>query len=144
MQYYGQALAIYREIESLQGEAGCLANIGNCYGKLGQPQQALQALEQSRKIAQQIGFRLMEAATTDFVGDVQLDLQQLDAAEQSFTRCSEIADDIGNAQFQQAARLGLAVTALVRGRHVSANQFAAEASKYVIRQATPRLRLFWE
>ncbi len=139
MQYYSQALVIYREIESQQGEAGCLANIGNCYGKLGEPQQALQALEQSRKIAQKIGFRLMEAATTGFVGDVQLDFQQLDAAKQSFTRCSEIADDIGNAQFQQAARVGLAVVALVRGEYASASQFATEASKYVYPSNDPEV-----
>ncbi len=57
LEFYQQALVIYRSLNNRNGEAISLGNLGNAYYSLGQYQKAIEYSQQSLAIKQQIGDR---------------------------------------------------------------------------------------
>jgi len=131
IEYGEQALAINRELERRDGEALNLSNLGNQYTKLGQTAKALQCLNYALVIAREIGYRFIEAATLIIMGSVYRDQGECGEAARQFKQAIEIADDIANTQYQQEARLQLALTHLYSGEFATARAIAEAAQPYI-------------
>ena len=80
LQFWEQALTIYREIGDRQGEAISLGNLGNAYDSLGQYQKAIEFYEQSLEISREIGYRQGEAAFLGSLGNAYYSLGQYQKA----------------------------------------------------------------
>src|ERR1035438_2961399 len=65
LNYYAQALPIYRQVGSRDGEAGVLDNMGLIYDDLGEPQKALERYNQALPLATAVNNPLVEAAIFD-------------------------------------------------------------------------------
>ncbi|MCC3584903.1 MAG: tetratricopeptide repeat protein [Microcoleus sp. PH2017_30_WIL_O_A] len=68
LQFWEQALTIYREIGDRDGEAGSLCNLGLAYNSLGKYDRAIEFHEQSLEISRQIRYRQGEAASLGNLG----------------------------------------------------------------------------
>ncbi len=68
LQYYQQALTIYREIGDRNGVGSSLNNLGSAYDALGQYQNAIQFYQQSLAIKREIGDRSGEGVTLSNIG----------------------------------------------------------------------------
>jgi tetratricopeptide (TPR) repeat protein len=128
--YSEQALAINRELARQDGEALNLSNLGNQYAELGQTAKALQCLNDALVIAREIGYRFIEAATLIIMGSVYRDQGEWGEAARQFKQAIEIADAIANTQYQQEARLQLALTNLYGGEFAAARTMAEAAQLY--------------
>ena len=128
--YYEQALAIDREQKDRPNQALDLCNLGERYACVGQTEKALRYLNGSLAIVHDIGYRLVEAAIDIMLGHIQIDRDDLETAAKLFKEAADIADEIGNTQTQQGARMGIALTGLLRDELVTARAMAEEARKY--------------
>ena len=68
LDYYNQALPIWREVGNRSGEALALNDIGRAYADMGQPQKALEYAEQALPIWRETGNRRGEAMTLNNMG----------------------------------------------------------------------------
>ncbi|WP_353259459.1 tetratricopeptide repeat protein, partial [Prochlorothrix hollandica] len=114
LQFWEQALAIYREIGDRQGEANSLGNLGNAYDSLGQYQRAIDYHEQSLAIKREIGDRQGEAASLGNLGIAYRNLGQYQRAIGYHEQSLAIAREIGNRQGEAASlgNLGIAYDSL--------------------------------
>jgi tetratricopeptide (TPR) repeat protein len=80
LDYFGQALAICREVGDRAGEGTTLNNLGRVYDDLGQKQQALDYYEQALAIRREVGDRAGEGTTLHNIGMIFAQSGQLDAA----------------------------------------------------------------
>ena len=63
LEYYGQALRLYRAAGDRGSEAATLNNIGGVYHALGEPQRALEYFGQALPVLREVGDRAGEAVT---------------------------------------------------------------------------------
>jgi tetratricopeptide (TPR) repeat protein len=124
---YEQALAIARETGYRQAEANDLNSLGNRYAELGQIARAIDLYEQSLAIARETGYRYSEAIDLANLGDAHGDLGLWDQGAQYCRQAIEVADAIGSAQAQSAARRSLARIQLLAGDLPAAMQAVAAA-----------------
>jgi tetratricopeptide (TPR) repeat protein len=112
--YYQEALAIARETGD-RGSEGCwLGGLAECFADLGQAERAVEHYQRALAIARETGDRGSEGAWLGALGNSYADLGR---ARQAIEHCEEAAElgaDIGNAQVQAEARLGLAYIRLQR------------------------------
>ena len=130
IEYYEQALAIDRDTEDLSGKALDLCNLGNQLSVRGQTDKAMEYLGNSLTIARQIGYRLIETAAHVYLGHVYLDRNDWHKAIQAFKQAIEIADETANTQFQNGARMCLALAGLYQGDIAMAREMAEAAGQY--------------
>ncbi|WP_017711118.1 tetratricopeptide repeat protein [Prochlorothrix hollandica] len=114
LQSWEQALAIYREIGDLQGEAASLGNLGIAYLSLGQYQRAIDYYEQYLAIAREIGDRQGEANSLGNLGIAYFSLGQYQRAIDYHEQSLAIAREIGDRQGEAASlgSLGIAYDSL--------------------------------
>ncbi|MBE9187091.1 tetratricopeptide repeat protein [Microcoleus sp. LEGE 07076] len=98
LQSWEQALTIYREIGSREGEANCLGNFGTAYNSLGQFYKAIEFLEQSLEISRKIRDRLAEANSLDNLGISYYSLGQYQEAIKFYQKSLKISREIGDCQ----------------------------------------------
>ena len=68
LEYYGQALRLYRAAGDRGNEAATLSNIGHVYRGLGERQRALEYYGQALPVLREVGDRAGEAATLNNIG----------------------------------------------------------------------------
>jgi hypothetical protein len=100
--FYGQALAIYREIGDREGEATVLGGLGNRYGDIGQISGAIDLYEQALTIHRQFGDRKGIAANLTNLGNRYCDLGQASRAMDLYEEALAIARELGNRRFEAA------------------------------------------
>ncbi|TAE66069.1 MAG: CHAT domain-containing protein [Oscillatoriales cyanobacterium] len=105
LQFWEQALTIYREIGDRDGEAGSLCNLGLAYNSLGKYDRAIEFHEQSLEISRQIRYRQGEAASLGNLGLAYDSLGQFQRAIEFYEQSREISRKIGDRQ-GEAASLG--------------------------------------
>ncbi|MEG3848725.1 CHAT domain-containing protein [Microcoleus sp. herbarium19] len=123
LQSWEQALTIYREIGSRQGEANSLGNLGNVYRLLSQYQKSIEFQEQSLDIDLEIGNRDGEANSLNNLGLAYNSLGQYHRAIEFYEESLDIDLEIGNRQGEANSfnNLGLAYESL--GEYYKAIEF---------------------
>ncbi|MEG4488067.1 tetratricopeptide repeat protein, partial [Microcoleus sp. D2_18a_B4] len=96
LQYWKQALTIYREIGDRQGEANSLGSLGLAYQSLGQFHRAIAFHEQSLEIKREIGDRQGEANSLGNLGIAYRSLGQFHRAIAFHEQSLEIKREIGD------------------------------------------------
>jgi tetratricopeptide (TPR) repeat protein len=86
--------------------------------------------EKSLAVAGEIGDRLTESANLASKGDVLVDQGEWEKAVELSNQSMRVADEIGNAQFQNVARRGLALAHLYAGDLPAARTAAETARQY--------------
>ncbi len=112
LDYYNQALPIWREVGNRSGEALALSDIGRAYADLGQPQRALDYASQALPIFRDTGSRRGEAMTLNNMGRDHSELGEAQAGSWTsiFRRSpsgAEIKDQRNEARLPDDHRLGL-------------------------------------
>jgi tetratricopeptide (TPR) repeat protein len=107
IEHYQMALAVDRELKDKQKEAFYLVNLGNAYVKLGRREEALTSLMEAHRLARGIGYRLIEMASSAYLGDAHEDAGDWDKAAEQFRLAIDLADTTGAVQFQSYARMGM-------------------------------------
>ncbi|NJR75423.1 MAG: tetratricopeptide repeat protein [Scytonema sp. CRU_2_7] len=96
LNYYQQALAVFRKIDNQTKIGSTLNNIGFAYQQLGQYSQALKSLKQALTILQQVGERTVVGHTLDSMGsaykDMGKDSQALTFYQQALAVSREVGD----------------------------------------------------
>ena len=90
LQYYQQALPIFKDIKNRFGEANILYNIGNIYGRIGQNQEALDYLLKALLLFREINSPVKEAHTLSAIGAVYFSLNQPLNAIENLEKSAEI------------------------------------------------------
>jgi tetratricopeptide (TPR) repeat protein len=130
LDHYQQSLAINRELGSLEGEALDSSNLGLRYAESGMAVEAMQALENALRIGKQINYRLIETGCRTYLGNLYLGQDLFEKAAVQFKQSIEIADDIGQTQFQSEARWRLALTWLCLGDFAGARVMAEAGRQF--------------
>jgi len=101
IEFYGQIIAIFRELGDRQGEANALGNLGNVYRSLGEYQRAIEFHQQSLSLKRELGDRQGEADTLGNLGLVYTSLGEYQRAiefhQQSLALTRELGDRQGEA-----------------------------------------------
>jgi len=95
IEYYEQALAIFREIGDRRGEGNDLGNLGNAYAALGEVRRAVGYYEQALEIDREVGDRRGEALGCWNLGLLYEDSDPARAAE-LMQVCVEYEREIGH------------------------------------------------
>ena len=103
LQYWEQALSIYRKIGDCQEEAAALGNLGLAYKSLGQYHRAIEFYEQSLEIKWEIGNPQGEATSLNNLGNAYDLLGQFHKAIEFHEQLLEISREMGNPQGEAAA-----------------------------------------
>ncbi|MBV8520609.1 MAG: tetratricopeptide repeat protein [Acetobacteraceae bacterium] len=105
--YYRQAIKIDREIGNKVDLAANLLNFSSYYIKLGRTIEATDCLNEGLALAQHTSHRLVEGNLRVNTGELELLRENYGEAKDAFEKAIEIADEIGSAQSQGAARRGV-------------------------------------
>jgi len=127
LQYWKQALTIYREIENRQGEAKSLGNFGLAYKSLGNYKQAIEFHEQSLEISREIGDRQWEAGSLCNLGNAYGFLGQYDKAIEFQQQSLVISREIGNRQGEANSLGSLGSAYYVLGQFHRAIEFQQQS-----------------
>ncbi|MDZ7960003.1 MAG: tetratricopeptide repeat protein [Aulosira sp. DedQUE10] len=102
IQYWQQALTIYKDIKELYGQGAALDSLGRAYNELGDYTKAIVYLQQALVIAQEIGAKQGESATLGNIGNAYHALgdyiKAIDYQHQSLAIAQEIKDRKGEGQ----------------------------------------------
>jgi tetratricopeptide (TPR) repeat protein len=129
--YFAQVINIDHEIGNTAGLGLHLNNFGYYYfGCLGKTVEANNCYVEALAIARDTSHRGLEAAIHSSMGELELFRENYPAATRAFEKSIEIADDIGNVQYQGEARCGAALTSLFSGDPPSARRLVEAARKY--------------
>jgi tetratricopeptide (TPR) repeat protein len=123
--HYHQALAFHRELEDRRMECLVLYNLAGLYSDMGNLSEAHKLATEARSIAQDVGYRLIEIATTLLLANLMVLENRLKEALPEYRRVVEAADALGDMQFQFGSRLALA-WGLMRGGEVAAAAIMVE------------------
>jgi CHAT domain-containing protein len=96
LEYFNQALAIYRAANERSGEALVLNDMGPAYAGLGQKQKALEALKQALALWRELGSRQGEALTLNNIGRLYRDLGQHQTALDYYNQALPLWREVGN------------------------------------------------
>ncbi len=105
LERYEQALAFYREIGSRLGEANVLQEFGKLQDD---PVQGLEYLQQAQNLYLEIGDIYSQSLNLLFITDVQLNMEQRDAAVDSLHQAAELATSINHEPFIKYAQSKIA------------------------------------
>lgn len=100
---YEKALAAYRAVQNLHGEAVTLGLIGNCYKHLGDRNRALEFLTRALKMKQDLGDRLEEGKTLSNLGLAYWEAGDYPKATDHFNRAIAIAREVQDRQLEGSA-----------------------------------------
>ncbi len=103
--YYEQAIEIYRKIGNRPGEGNSLGNLGLAYDRLGDYRKATERHEHSLVISHEIGDRLGEGASLGNLGNSYIRLGNYRKAIEYHEQCLAISREIGN-RLGEGASLG--------------------------------------
>ncbi|MBM3130224.1 MAG: tetratricopeptide repeat protein [Chloroflexi bacterium] len=124
--HYDQVLAWRRASGDRLNEASCLYNLAVVQSDRGEHTLARRALEEVAEITRAIGERRIEGYAVVFLGVVFEHLNDLDAAEDAYTRGLALRRAIGLDALAIDPLAGLARVATARGDHARARQYADE------------------
>ncbi len=96
LDYFNQALPIYRNLGERNGEALLLNDMGPAYAALGQKQKALDVYNQAIALWRQLGNRQGEALTLNNIGRLYRDLGQHQTALDYYNQALPIWREVGN------------------------------------------------
>jgi tetratricopeptide (TPR) repeat protein len=128
IEYGEDAVAIASKAEDRQGECHYLYNLAISYSNLGLL--ARSRWQRSQRIADDIGYAIMRAATRGGLADLLSQERQWREAVPLYEEEVQLADDMANTQLQLAARLGLARTLLQLDEIERAQRVADEAREH--------------
>ncbi|BAZ63531.1 hypothetical protein NIES4105_92570 [Calothrix sp. NIES-4105] len=97
---YETALSFYREIGDKQGEANVLQE----FGKLAQPAQALQYLQQAQHLYVECGDIYSQSRNLLFIAEAFLNMRNKEGAYASLTNALHLATSINNNELQEYAQ----------------------------------------
>src|SRR5262249_11449426 len=110
LDYFQQALPLYRAVGDKNGEANALNGIGHVYKDIGQPQTVLDYYQQALTTLRQTGNRQDEALVLYNTARAEWRLHRLDAAQthlaQAVALLEQIRDNLGG--YSQAKQAFLA------------------------------------
>lgn len=114
IEYFEQALPIFRDIGNLRGEGNALGSLGFAYYALGEPRKAIEYNEQALIISRRIAFKHGEGADLNNLGNSYRALGEYTRAIAYFEQSLAIAREIRDRQGEGATLtdLGLAHNAL--------------------------------
>ena len=99
LDYFQQALTIFREVGDRRGKGMTLSNLGSVYDNLGKKQEALDYFQQALTINREVGDRGNEGTTLSNLGLVYNSLgkkqEALDFYQQALTISREVGDRAG-------------------------------------------------
>jgi tetratricopeptide (TPR) repeat protein len=125
LSYLDQAMPYSQESPTLLPSVLC--NRACAFGKLGEFDSALNAAKEGVVKARSNKDRMGECACLAYCGIVLIDQNRLDEAKEHLVKAIEIADDVANLQFQNEARLALALAHLYAGNLAEARTFGEAA-----------------
>ncbi|MEH2454852.1 CHAT domain-containing protein, partial [Nostoc sp.] len=96
LEFYNQALPIFRAVGDRSGEALTLNNIGLVYDNLGQKQKALEFYNQALPISRAVGDRSGEALTLNNIGVVYDNLGQKQKALEFYNQALPLRRAVGD------------------------------------------------
>ena len=96
LEYYNQALPVFRALGAKQNEAKTLGNMGTTYSMSGEQQKALDYLQQSLPLLQAGRDRNAEAYTLVNIGRVYFRLNDYEKAVEYYNRAQTIQRETGN------------------------------------------------
>ncbi|MFN0148392.1 MAG: adenylate/guanylate cyclase domain-containing protein [Dehalococcoidia bacterium] len=125
--YYAKAIAIFREISDVRGEASALNNLGVHLYFAGEIEQSLECWRQSEVAYRRIGMVVEAAIMTNNIAEALSDLGQVGESEKSFREALRVfrASHYGEGIPQVLSNLGRCATRL--GRYEDAEQLLNEA-----------------
>ena len=123
LQFFQQALIIYREIGDRNGVGSSLNNLGSVYDNLGQYQKAIEFYQQSLAILREIGDRNGVGSSLNNLGIAYLSLGQYQKAIEFYQQSLLIAQEIGDrsSEAYSLGNLGIAYRNL--GQYQKAIEF---------------------
>jgi Tfp pilus assembly protein PilF len=127
LDYYQQALAIYREVGARQGETQQLNNIGDTYWSLGQLEPALESFESALVIARDIGDQWAEAQLLTNLGVIYGNLDQPQQAAASLEEALPLHREIGDRAGESNTLNNLGTLSQELGRPQQALQYFQQA-----------------
>ena len=103
LQYYSDALPIFREVGDRAGEATTLNNIGGVYDALGQKQVALQYYSDALPISHEVGDQFGVGVTLHNIGTIYFEAGDLQQAQTHFEQAIKLAHDVQHPELMQAS-----------------------------------------
>jgi tetratricopeptide (TPR) repeat protein len=128
--YYEQAIEIELNIDDKIWLDLKLNNLSQLYFLVGNTIEAMRLLDETRVVARETSYRMVESGVDVGAGDLELFRGNYQAAISAFEKSIEVADDIGLTQVQGEARAGAALARLLSGDPVSARQLVEAARRY--------------
>jgi tetratricopeptide (TPR) repeat protein len=130
LDYLEQAIEIYRQIDDKEYLVEDLPILGSCYVLLGASIKATGCLDDALALARESSNRYAEATANSNIGELELFLENYEAAMKAFQKSFEIADEITNPQYQSEARRGAALASILAGDPASARRLVEAARQY--------------
>jgi tetratricopeptide (TPR) repeat protein len=130
IEYYEQALTLYKEIGARGGESNVLANLGNCYLDKNNTNKALDYYYLALDIKREIGERLNEAIIVSNIAEAYFNLEKYTEAKEKSNLAIQIADEVSYPPIQSSARLRLSAVHLVQNDLVNALAISETTLKY--------------
>ncbi len=96
LDFYNQALIIWRVLGERSGEASTLSNIGVVYDALGEKQKALEYYNQALPLMRAVGDRLREATTLNNIGKVYSNLGEQQKALEYYNQVLSLRRSVGD------------------------------------------------
>jgi CHAT domain-containing protein/uncharacterized protein HemY len=120
LEYFEQALQIYREIQDVKGEGITLGSMGFAYSHIGEYQKALDYAQKSLSIARQIGNPYGEQYGLNNLGSTYVRIGQYYKAINHFQEALAIAKKVNNLQGQSMTLTYLGHTYTLLGQYQKA------------------------
>ena len=92
--YFDQALALYRDLSDRRGEAQAANNLADAYIRLGRPEDALEPLKRTLTLQIEVGHRYGQGVTLNNLGEAYLDLGRTEDAIDSIKQARNIFVEI--------------------------------------------------
>jgi DNA-binding SARP family transcriptional activator/Flp pilus assembly protein TadD len=114
--YFDQALALYRDIGDRRGEAQAANNLADAYIRLGRPEDALEPLKRTLTLQIEVGHRYGQGVTLNNLGEAYLDLGRPEDAIDSIKQARSIFVEIKTLRGEGYAAHNLGRACLDLGR----------------------------
>lgn len=137
LEYHQAALGMFREHGTAEDVAIALANVGNAHLRLGRPDQALDHLHAALKLVDTPDHVALQAEILQLIGDVYLEQQDWDQAEEIYLQALEVNRQNGFMHGRIQCHLGLGRVALGSGRPKQAVAHFGQALELATGAGTP-------
>ena len=127
LDYFNQALPIWRESGERSGEALTLNDMGPAFANLGQKQKSLDVYNQALAIWRQLGNKQGEALTINDIGRLYRDLGQHQTAMDYYNQALPIWREVGNRNGEAMALSDIGRAYADLGQPAKALAFGAQA-----------------